>query len=67
MRFGRGVNVCGRTGDIQDSIWEDNKRNGMGIVMFKDSGDFFKGMFAEDKFEGFGTYFDSNKQELYIG
>jgi hypothetical protein len=34
--------------------------------MYK-SGDFFKGEFLDDKQEGFGTFYESASQELYVG
>lgn len=35
--------------------------------MFNGSGDFYKGMFADDKMDGFGTFYDAKNQELYLG
>lgn len=42
--------------DVYDTNWEDDKKNGLGFILFK-NGDVYKGEFREDKREGFGTLF----------
>ena len=47
------------TGDIYDYLWEDNVKNGLGNVLFRASGDFYKGSFQDNKMEGFGLYYEA--------
>ena len=58
--MGRGT-YSSQNGDIYDCNWEDDKRNGLGFILYS-NGDSFKGEFRDNKLDGFGTlYIAENK------
>ena len=53
-------------GDVYEGMWFEGKKSGYGVLT-KRNGDHFEGNWIEDKREGQGSYFFSQKNQIFIG
>ncbi len=53
-------------GDVYEGMWFEGKKSGYGVLT-KRSGDHFEGHWIEDQREGQGSYFYSQKNQVFIG
>lgn len=53
-------------GDVYEGMWFEGKKSGYGVLT-KRSGDHFEGHWIEDLREGQGSYFYSQKNQVFIG
>ena len=53
-------------GDVYEGMWSMGKRSGYGVLT-KRCGDHFEGHWVNDMREGQGSYFYSQKNQIFVG